>query len=115
MSLVLKYYHNRYNTGTCNFLRGKKKRSTGSAMQNPTTTESQTTLSGTSCRFTLYHTEENGNAPSLEKAYAILNLEKYEEKKSYHKNNIVKPFRLLIIYLLFCLFSRGYTEEVQII
>jgi hypothetical protein len=60
--------------GKCDVLTGKRKGITGSAMQNPTATESQTALTGTSCWFTLYHTEENGIAPSLEKAYAILNL-----------------------------------------
>ena len=41
-------------------------------MANATDTESQTTFKGTSCLFTLYHTLENGTAPSLEKAYPIL-------------------------------------------
>ena len=41
-------------------------------MQRATETESQTALMGTSCLFTLCHTEEKGMAPSLENAYAIL-------------------------------------------
>jgi hypothetical protein len=41
-------------------------------MKKATATASQTTLRGTSCLFTLYHTRDNGIAPSLEKAYAIL-------------------------------------------
>jgi hypothetical protein len=43
-------------------------------MTNATDTESQTTLKGTSCLFTRYQTCENGIAPSLEKAYPILEL-----------------------------------------
>ncbi|BAS76185.1 Os01g0945150 [Oryza sativa Japonica Group] len=38
------------------------------AMTNATATPSQTTLRGTSCLFTRYHTRDNGIAPSLEKA-----------------------------------------------
>lgn len=43
-------------------------------MTRATETESQTALMGTSCLFTLCHTEEKGMAPSLENAYAILEL-----------------------------------------
>lgn len=42
------------------------------AMQKAMKAESQTALMGTSCLFTLCHTGENGMAPSLENAYAIL-------------------------------------------
>lgn len=48
------------------------------AMQNEMNTESQTAFIGTSCLFTLCHKDENGIAPSLENAYAIL-LEKYNQ------------------------------------
>jgi len=41
-------------------------------MTNATATENQTALKGTSCLFTRCQTRENGIAPSLEKAYAIL-------------------------------------------
>jgi len=43
-------------------------------MTNATETESQTTFKGTSCLFTRYQTGDNGIAPSLEKAYPILEL-----------------------------------------
>ena len=42
------------------------------AMTNATATENQTALKGTSSLFTRCQTRENGIAPSLEKAYAIL-------------------------------------------
>jgi len=41
-------------------------------MTNATDTESQTTFKGTSFLFTRCHTRDNGIAPSLEKAYPIL-------------------------------------------
>ena len=44
------------------------------AMTNAAATESQTTFRGTSCLFTRCQTRENGIAPSLEKAYPILEL-----------------------------------------
>jgi len=37
-------------------------------MQNDTETESQTAWMGTSCLLTLCHNDDNGMAPSLEKA-----------------------------------------------
>ena len=42
------------------------------AIQNDMEAESQTALTGTSLLFTLCHNGENGIAPSLENAYAIL-------------------------------------------
>ena len=46
---------------------------TVNAMQNDINTESQTAFIGTSFLFTLCHSVDNGIAPSLENAYAILN------------------------------------------
>jgi hypothetical protein len=43
-------------------------------MTNATETESQTTLKGTSCLLTRYQSRDSGIAPSLEKAYPILEL-----------------------------------------
>lgn len=43
------------------------------AMQKEMKADSQTAFIGTSCLFTLCHKEDNGIAPSLENAYAILN------------------------------------------
>lgn len=72
-------------------LKGKKKKrkedeinkGTVRAMKNARTTDNQTAFTGTSCLFTEYQTAENGIAPSLEKAYAILQL---IDKTSYFKN-----------------------------
>lgn len=53
---------------------------TGSAMQREMKAESQTALMGTSCLFTLCHTDDSGIAPSLENAYAILTQYRTENK-----------------------------------
>lgn len=45
---------------------------TVNAMQNAINADSQTAFTGTSCLFTLCQNSENGMAPSLENAYAIL-------------------------------------------
>lgn len=47
---------------------------TVNAMQNDIKAPSQTAFIGTSCLLTLCHSDENGIAPSLENAYAILRI-----------------------------------------
>lgn len=49
-------------------------------MQREMKAESQTALMGTSCLFTLCHTDDSGIAPSLENAYAILTQYRTENK-----------------------------------
>jgi hypothetical protein len=50
------------------------------AMQKAMNAESQTALIGTSCLFTWCQRDENGIAPSLENAYAILTDRKHNSQ-----------------------------------
>jgi hypothetical protein len=58
-------------------------------MQREMRAESQTALIGTSCLLTLCQTDDNGIAPSLENAYAILiRRTAFAKKKiTFAKNN----------------------------
>lgn len=53
-------------------------------MQREMRAESQTALIGTSCLLTLCQTDDNGIAPSLENAYAILIRRTAFAKKKNH-------------------------------
>lgn len=59
-------------------------------MQREMRAESQTALIGTSCLLTLCQTDDNGIAPSLENAYAILIRRTAFAKKKSRSRKIIR-------------------------